>query len=47
MPGGGVWEAYISTYFLHWPSEVHMIHNVNLPRNILIVVEITSTFLVL
>jgi hypothetical protein len=47
MPGGGVWEAYISPYFLYWLFEVHMIHNVNLAGNILVVAEIIFSFLVL
>jgi hypothetical protein len=47
MPGRDIWEAYILPYFVYRQFEVHMIHTVNLPGNIILVVEIISSFLVL
>jgi hypothetical protein len=47
MPGREMWEAYILLYFVYGQFEVHMIHTVNLHGNIVLVVEIISSFLVL
>jgi hypothetical protein len=47
MPDRNVWEAYILPYFVYGQFEVLIIHNVNLPGNIVLVAEIISSFLVL